>query len=118
MGVPGDEDGGGMSAFVAFSQMGFYPVTPGMPSYNIGSPVFTSMKMQLSNGKTFEIKANNASPENKYIQSARLNGKELNQAWFNHSDIMDGGVLEVEMGPKANKSWGTATPPPSAAPMP
>lgn len=118
MGVPGDEDGGGMSAFVAFSQMGFYPVTPGMPSYNIGSPVFTSMKMQLSNGKTFEIKANNASPENKYIQSARLNGKELNQAWFNHSDIMDGGVLEVEMGPKANKSWGTTTPPPSAAPMP
>ncbi len=118
MGVPGDEDGGGMSAFVAFSQMGFYPVTPGMPSYNIGSPVFTSMKMQLSNGKTFEIKANNASPENKYIQSARLNGKELNQAWFNHSDIMDGGVLEVEMGPKANKSWGTTTPPPSAASMP
>ena len=118
MGVPGDEDGGGMSAFVAFSQMGFYPVTPGMPSYNIGSPVFTSMKMHLSNGKTFEIKANNASAENKYIQSARLNGKELNQAWFNHSDIMDGGVLEVEMGPKANKSWGTATPPPSAAPMP
>ena len=99
-------------------QMGFYPVTPGMPSYNIGSPVFTSMKMHLSNGKIFEIKANNASPENKYIQSARLNGKELNQAWFNHSDIMDGGLLEVEMGPKANKSWGTATPPPSAAPMP
>lgn len=118
MGVPGDEDGGGMSAFVAFSQMGFYPVTPGMPSYNIGSPVFTSMKMHLSNGKIFEIKANNASPENKYIQSARLNGKELNQAWFNHSDIMDGGLLEVEMGPKANKSWGIATPPPSAAPMP
>ena len=118
MGVPGDEDGGGMSAFVAFSQMGFYPVTPGMPSYNIGSPVFTSMKMHLSNGKTFEIKANNASSENKYIQSARLNGKELNQAWFSHSDIMDGGVLEVEMGPQANKSWGTTTPPPSAAPMP
>lgn len=118
MGVPGDEDGGGMSAFVAFCQMGFYPVTPGMPSYNIGSPVFTSMKMHLSNGKIFEIKANNASPENKYIQSARLNGKELNQAWFNHSDIMDGGLLEVGMGPKANKSWGTATPPPSAAPMP
>ena len=118
MGVPGDEDGGGMSAFVVFSQMGFYPVTPGMPSYNIGSPVFTSVKMLLSNGKIFEIKANNASPENKYIQSARLNGKELNQAWFNHSDIMDGGLLEVEMGPTANKSWGTATPPPSAAPMP
>jgi Putative alpha-1,2-mannosidase len=42
-GVPGDEDGGGMSAFVAFSQMGFYPVTPGSPTYNIGSPVFTNV---------------------------------------------------------------------------
>ena len=114
MGVPGDEDGGGMSAFVAFSQMGFYPVTPGSPTYNIGSPVFTDMKMDLGNGKIFEIKANNASKENKYIQSARLNGKELNQPWFNHSDIANGGVLELEMGPKANKAWGTATPPPSA----
>lgn len=47
MGVPGDEDGGGMSAFVAFSQMGFYPVTPGSPTYNIGSPVFTNVKMKL-----------------------------------------------------------------------
>lgn len=113
MGMPGDEDGGGLASFVVFSQMGFYPVTPGMPSYNIGSPVFTNMKMTLSNGMTFEIKANNASAENKYIQSARLNGKELNQAWFNHSDIMEGGVLELEMGPKANKEWGVATPPPS-----
>ena len=78
----------------------------------------TSARFPLYGFLSHEIKANNASPENKYIQSARLNGKELNQAWFNHSDIIDGGLLEVEMGPKANKSWGTATPPPSAAPMP
>lgn len=114
MGMPGDEDGGGLASFVVFSQLGFYPVTPGMPSYNIGSPVFTNMKMTLSNGKVFEIIARNASAENKYIQSARLNGKPLDQAWFNHSDIMEGGVLELEMGPKANKSWGITTPPPSA----
>ncbi len=118
MGVPGDEDGGGMSAFVVFSQMGFYPVTPGSPTYNIGSPVFTDVKVDLGNGNIFEIQAKNASPENKYIQSAKLNGVTLNQPWFNHSDIAAGGVLELEMGPKANKEWGTATPPPSAAPMP
>ncbi|WFE83399.1 GH92 family glycosyl hydrolase [Parabacteroides chongii] len=118
MGVPGDEDGGGMSAFVVFSQMGFYPVTPGSPTYNIGSPVFTDVKVDLGNGNTFEVKANNASPENKYVQSARLNGEVLNQPWFNHSDIAQGGLLELEMGPKANKEWGTKTPPPSAAPMP
>lgn len=118
MGVPGDEDGGGMSAFVAFSQMGFYPVTPGSPTYNIGSPVFTDVKVDMGGGNTFEIKAHNASEENKYVQSAHLNGVELNQPWFNHSDIATGGLLELEMGPKANKEWGMATPPPSAAPMP
>lgn len=118
MGVPGDEDGGGMSAFVVFSQMGFYPVTPGSPTYNIGSPVFTDVKIDLGNGNTFEIKANNASEENKYVQSARLNGEVLNQPWFQHSDIAQGGLLELEMGPRANKEWGTKTPPPSAAPIP
>lgn len=113
MGVPGDEDGGDMSAFVAFSQMGFYPVTPGSPTYNIGSPVFTNVKMKLGNGKVFEIKAKNASAENKYIQSARLNGQPLDQAWFDHAALAEGSVLELEMGPKANKSWGISTPPPS-----
>ncbi len=118
MGVPGDEDGGGMSAFVVFSQMGFYPVTPGSPTYNIGSPVFTDVKIDMGGGNTFEIKANNASDENKYVQSAKLNGVTLNQPWFNHSDIVNGGLLELEMGSKANKEWGTSTPPPSAEPMP
>lgn len=114
MGVPGDEDGGGMSAFVVFSQMGFYPVTPGSPTYNIGSPVFTDVKLDLGNGKVFEIKALNSSDENKYIQSAKLNGKVLNQPWFNHSDIANGGVLELVMGNKANRNWGVTAPPPSA----
>lgn len=118
MGVPGDEDGGGLASFVVFSQLGFYPVTPGMPCYNIGSPVFSHIKIKLSNGSVFEIKANNASTENKYIQSAKLNGKELNQPWFNHDDMANGGLLELEMGPKANKNWGTTTPPPSAEAMP
>lgn len=104
MGVPGDEDGGGMSAFVVFSQMGFYPVTPGSPTYNIGSPMFTDVKVDMGNGNTFEIRANNASDENKYVQSAKLNGVTLNQPWFNHSDIAAGGLLELEMGPKANKN--------------
>jgi predicted alpha-1,2-mannosidase len=118
MGVPGDEDGGGMTAFVVFSQMGFYPVTPGSPTYNIGSPCFPSVKMNVGGGKYFEIKAKNASFTNKYIQSAKLNGKVWDKPWFNHSDIANGGVLELVMGPIANKSWGTSSPPPSAAPMP
>jgi len=105
MGVPGDEDGGGMSAFVVFSQMGFYPVTPGDPVYSIGSPVFDHVSLDLGNGQSFEIEARNASPENKYIQSATLNGKSLDTPSIRHEDLA-GGKLVFEMGPKANKSWG------------
>jgi len=116
MGVPGDEDGGGLSAFVVFSSLGFYPVTPGLPSYNIGSPLFDYAKMDLGNGKYFEVEARNCSADNKYIQSATLNGKEWNKPWFNHSDIANGGKLVLIMGDKANRNWGSspADTPPSA----
>ena len=113
MGVPGDEDGGGMSAFVVFSQLGFYPVTPGMSIYNIGSPFFEDASIDLGNGKEFRIIARNYHPDNKYIQEARLNGQVWNQPWFSHHDIIGGGTLELIMGPKANKDWGAA---PEAAP--
>lgn len=109
MGVPGDEDGGGMSAFVVFSAMGFYPVTPGHPTYNIGTPMFREVNMTMSNGKVFNIKAKNYSPDNKYIQSASLNGVEWNKPWFAHSDIENDGQLVLIMGDKPNKRWGAST---------
>ena len=108
MGVPGDEDGGGMTSFVVFSYMGFYPVTPGMPVYNIGSPIFDDVKVDLGKGNFFEVEAVNNSAENKYIQSATLNGKEWNKPWFNHSDLILGGKLVLKMGPKANCNWGSS----------
>ena len=108
MGVPGDEDGGGMTSFIVFSSLGFYPVTPGSPSYNIGSPLFTNAKVTLSNGQIFEIEAINASTENKYIQSATLNGQEWNKPWFSHDDIKNGAKLVLVMGDKPNKAWGSA----------
>lgn len=105
MGVPGDEDGGGMSAFVVFSQMGFYPVTPGLASYSIGSPFFRKTTLSLPNGKSFVIVGKNASAKNKYIQSATLNGKPWNSTQLNHADILNGGTLEFVLGDKANKNW-------------
>jgi predicted alpha-1,2-mannosidase len=105
MGVPGDEDGGGMTAFVVFSQMGFYPVTPGLPIYSIGSPVFEKSTIHLENGKRFTVEVKNYDAKNKYIQSATLNGEKWEKPWFSHQDIDKGGVLELVMGNKANKSW-------------
>ncbi len=105
-GIPGDEDGGAMTSFVVFSSMGFYPVTPGLPIYNIGSPLFEKTSIELDNGKIFTIVANNASKKNKYIQSAKLNGEVYNKVWFTHEDILNGSTLELEMGEYPNKEWG------------
>lgn len=108
-GIPGDEDGGGMSAFVVFSCMGFYPVTPGLPTYAIGSPVFERVTIHLPNGKQFTVSAPGCSQTNMYIQKAFLNGKPLNTPWITHTDIVNGGELKLIMGPKPNTTWGVKT---------
>jgi predicted alpha-1,2-mannosidase len=106
-GIPGDEDGGGMSAFVVFSMMGFYPVTPTIPIYDIASPVFTKATIHLRNGKDFVIIAHNSSRQNKYVEKIALNGKQLDQIWFRHSDIAQGGLLELTMGDTPNTTLGS-----------
>ena len=106
-GMPGDEDGGATSAFVVFSSMGFYPITPGLPIYTIGSPLFSKTTLNLPDGKKFIISAPKCSETNKYIQSAKLNGKILEGPWFTHNDLINGGQLELEMGDYPNKEWGS-----------
>jgi predicted alpha-1,2-mannosidase len=106
-GIPGDEDGGGLSAFVVFSSIGFYPVTPGLPAFNIGSPVFTDVSVKLQNNKTFRIVANNSNRQNKFIQSATLNGKTWNKPWFSWADIKEGGELILVMNSRPNYRWGS-----------
>jgi predicted alpha-1,2-mannosidase len=115
-GIPGDEDGGGMSAFVVFSMLGFYPVTPGIPTYDVGSPIFERATVHLKNGKDFMIIAHNTSRDNKYVQSIRLNGRPLDQVWFRHADIANGGTLEITMGDTPNSMLGAdpATFPPDS----
>jgi len=115
-GIPGDEDGGGMSAFVVFSMLGFYPETPGIPTYDIGSPIFEKATMHLKNGKDFVIVAHNTSRANKYVKSISLNGQQLNQVWFRHADIANGGTLEIEMSDTPNRTLGAdpATFPPDS----
>jgi predicted alpha-1,2-mannosidase len=107
LGMPGDEDGGGISSFVVFSMMGFYPVTPGIPIYDLASPVFDRITIQLHNGKALTIVCRNNSRDNKYIQSIRLNGKPLQQVWFRHADIANGGQLELQMGNTPNTELGS-----------
>ena len=109
LGIPGDEDGGGLCSWYVFSAMGFYPVTPGSGEYAIGSPFFKSIKIQLPNGESFTVLAKDCSKKNKYIQSATLNGEELNRPFISHSDIANGGELQLVMGDRPNKNWGSKT---------
>ena len=108
MGIPGDEDGGAMSSFAVLSMLGFFPVTPGVPEYAWGSPVFTRAAIALENGKAFVLEAPGSSRAVKYIQSVTIDGKPSNRAWLNHADIMRGAHIRVEMGNRPNKAWGTA----------
>jgi predicted alpha-1,2-mannosidase len=113
LGFSGDEDNGEESSWYVFSAMGFFTVCPGRPVYDIGSPVFDEVRLTLAGGKVFTITARNVSAANKYIQSATLNSKPLNKPWFEHKDMVNGGSMVFEMGPRPNTAWGSA---PEAAP--
>lgn len=104
-GMPGDEDGGAMSAWVVFSMMGFFQVTPGVPTYTIGSPSFDEVTIRLPNGKEFKIVARGNSDKNVYVQEAKLNGIPLDEMFFTHEQLINGGVLELAMKPE-NPVWG------------
>ncbi|OIQ23211.1 GH92 family glycosyl hydrolase [Lacinutrix sp. MedPE-SW] len=105
-GISGNEDCGQMSAWYIFSSIGFYPVTPGSNQYIIGTPLFKNATFNLENGKTFTVSATNLSDTNKYIASASLNGKPLQQSFITHQDIMNGGTLHFKMT-NSPSNWAT-----------
>ena len=97
-GLSGNEDCGQMSSWYVLSAMGFYPVTPGLDYYTIGSPIFKKITINLENGNTFTIHAKNVSEKNIYIQSASLNGEHFENSFIKHSTISNGGNLIFNMG--------------------
>ena len=97
MGMCGDEDGGGMTAYAVFSMMGFYPVTPGLAEYQIGSPVFTKVTMHLDGGVDFVLSAPAATADAKYWEKATLGGKPLVGTVLPHAAILSGQTLKLEM---------------------
>ena len=109
-GLVGNEDVGQMSAWYVLAAAGFHPVCPGDNRYELFSPLFKKVSIQLdpvyASGGKFTIVAKNNSPANYYIQSAKLNGKSYNKCWISHSDIVKGGLLELVMGDQPNMNWG------------
>jgi len=111
-GLPGNDDSGAMSSWLAFHMMGLYP-NAGQPYYLLNSPLVKQVIFHQENGKDFKLRADGLSAENIYIKSAKLNGKVFNQAWITHADILKGGELILEMDAKPS-DWGTTVLPPAA----
>ncbi len=107
LGVCGDEDGGAMSSWFAFSAIGLYPVCPGKSEYAISSPIFDDISIKV-NGGTFVIRAEGTGSGKKYIRSAKVNGRYLDSAFIDHKDIVAGGELVLEMSDRPNREWGNS----------
>ena len=114
-GLSGNDDAGQMSAWYVFSTLGFYPVSPGLPYYVIGTPFFPEVELRVDDGNVFTIRALQVSEANVYIQSASLNGNPLHRSWITHDEVMAGGLLEFQMGAEPNEAWASdlADAPPS-----
>lgn len=104
-GLCGNEDCGQMSAWYVFSSMGFYPVNPVGGEYELGTPLFPEVKLSLSNGKIFTVRADGINKENIYIQAVKVDGVPYNKSYITHEQIMSGVTLELEMGNKPGTVW-------------
>ncbi len=105
-GLVGNEDVGQMSAWYVLSACGLYQVCPGDTRYEITSPIFKKVEIQVGNGKVFVIEADRNSASNCYIQSSKLNGKNYEKCYLNYKDIMQGGILKLKLGNKPSLLWG------------
>ena len=105
-GIAGNEDCGQMSAWYVMSALGFYAVDPVSCNYVIGTPLFDRVKIRLASGRTLTVEAKRNSKDAIYIQSALLNGKALQKAWFSHGEIALGGELVLSMSEIPNTEFG------------
>ena len=104
-GLCGNEDCGQMSAWYVFSAMGFYPVNPVSGKYEIGTPLFPEIRLNLNNGKTFTVLASNVNRENIYIQSVKVDGQPYDKSYITHQQIMNGATVEFVMSNQPGEIW-------------
>ena len=105
-GLAGNDDLGQMSAWLVFTSLGFYPVTPASLEYVIGRPFVARATLHLPNGKSFIVSADD--PAKPYVGRVLLNGVPLNRAYIRHAEIMAGGELHFEMQTMPDKGRAVA----------
>jgi len=107
-GYCGDEDNGQTSAWYVFSALGFYPVCPGSGEYVIGSPLFKKATIQLEYGNTLVLDAEKNSSGNIYVDEVSVRGERLDRNYFNHAELLKGGIIHFKMDDQPNKNRGVA----------
>ncbi|WP_033147532.1 GH92 family glycosyl hydrolase [Prevotella sp. P6B1] len=98
-GLPGNDDSGAMSSWLAFHMMGLYP-NAGQSYYLLHTPLIPEWTLQLSNGQTLQgiIKGKGT-----HFEKITLNGKLLDDARLEHADLMKGGELVFYVSKKSFK---------------
>lgn len=104
-GLPGNDDGGSMSSWYVFSAIGLYPEITGIGGFVIGSPLFTSITIQLAGGHRLHITAPTATGTSPYVQSLQFNGKATTSLWLPWSEVQSGATLDFKLG-QTPSSWG------------
>jgi len=104
-GLSGNDDLGQMSAWLMFTSLGFYPVTPASNEYAIGRPFVDRAALNLPNGKRFTVRAEGLADDRPYVGKVTLNGKPLTRAYLKHDEIVAGGELVFTMSATPNKTW-------------
>ncbi|MFT4204843.1 MAG: glycoside hydrolase family 92 protein [Chitinophagaceae bacterium] len=101
-----DDDAGANSAWFVWAAVGLYPSCVGWPVYYLNVPLFPYISVDYGTGKKLEIKVDNFSERNIYIQDVFLNGKKLEKNFLTQKELRDGGTLVFEAGNLPNKQWG------------
>ncbi|HYO21016.1 MAG TPA: glycoside hydrolase domain-containing protein, partial [Flavisolibacter sp.] len=102
-GLSGNDDAGQMSAWYVFGAMGFYPVNPVSGEYQLTSPLFDKVTLQLPAGRKLEIVCRRSGSSAVYIQSMKWNGKRYAKYSIRYADLMKGGRLEMELSERVKK---------------
>jgi putative alpha-1,2-mannosidase len=97
--LDGDDDGGTLSSWYVFAALGFYPVA-GTTEYILGSPLFSSAKINMTQGRVLNIRTKKSKEDDIYVCRATINGKALSNPWFDHSNIQKGGEIIFYMASK------------------
>jgi len=98
-GLAGNDDAGQMSAWYVFSALGFYPVSPGTPRYELGVPLQDDATVHLPNGRSLHIVARGAEAGRYLVRRVTLRGQVLDRTYVLHDELLQGGDLVFELDP-------------------